>query len=260
MVCRLAVPYVYITCRVGHTMDEKNAGTSNKTTNCDISHRKGRLHASLSLLLVNRQTRAEVKHFAYDNVICEFDASLVQAVRPRELFRIFSTTPHIKTKLWNTKHLVIHYDCLEALWELATSSWRFEINLDILTLLIGLDSIKVVVDDPHTRFCISRNWNLETLQHHVLTVGTKAHASFIDDTLFPCTGGGRSVLERLIEQEVFNQDISVMVEQQISSRKMLLMNVDSEYEMEIEVIWKKQAKGASVWPYRKHEAEDKRGI
>ena len=162
MIYRLAVPYLYITCRVGHTMDEKNAGTSNTTTNCDTSHRKRRLHASLSLLLVNRQTRAEAKLFVYDNIVCEFDATLGKA-GPRALFRRFSATPHIRTKLWNTKHLVIRYDHLEVLWELATSSWRSESDLDILKLLLGLASIKVIVDDGYTRFCISRKWNLETL-------------------------------------------------------------------------------------------------
>ena len=95
------------------------------------------------------------------------------------------------------------------------------------------------------------------LYHAILTVGTKAHASFIGDTLLAWTGGGRNVLESLIEQEVFNQNISIMVEQQISPRKMLLMNIGSDYKMEIGVIWKKQAKGASVWAYREREAEDK---
>ena len=148
---------------------------------------------------------------------------------------------------------------MEALWELANSSRRWGFDLDIQKLLLSLESIKVIVDDHYTRVCISENWNLETLPD-ILTVGTRAHASIIEDTLFPYPRGGRSVLERLIEQEVFHQNLNIMVEQQISPRKMLLMNIDPDYEMEIEVIWKKQAKGASVWSYREHEAEDKPDI
>ena len=208
------------------------------------SSRVNTLEKSLSMLLVNRQVYSEARHYMYEDVECGIVGRSGTWYYPGALFeKLFETSPHVQNKLARMRHLVIGFQDLDAM--LGTRS-MYHRSKDRQILLNGVKSVKVVLDRAHDMARLCQPWGIY-YESKALTIGTRQNAIAVlnKDRVVGLYNG--EVLASLIEQNCFNQKVKILFEVHISPRKALLMKADTNWKVDMEVVWKKNALGSSVW-------------
>lgn len=214
------------------------------------------IKSPLSILLVNHQTRNEARHYMYEDIVCGIVRRLNTSYYYGGLFEaLIDRTRNAETKLTRTRHLVVRMRDMGSMLGTPPGYHSFDMfgtpgdyqSLENRgSLLSGPKSVKIVVDQGHDMDRICQPWGIDH-ESKTLTVGTKQDAVAVlnKDHVVGLYNG--KVLARLIEQGCFDQKVKIMFEVHISPRKALLMKVDKDWKVDMEVVWKKNAVGSSIW-------------
>ena len=244
MVYRFVAQHVRLNCRALSARERVMTNITARARSGEASSRVNTLERSLSILLVNRQTYSEAQYCIFEDVVCSIVGRPEYWYHPGALFeQLFETSQHVQNKLARMRHVVISFQDLDSMLGTPSVDYSFEKRV---SLLRRVKSVKIVVKQAHDIARVCQPWGID-YESKKLKIGTKQDAVAVLNKNHVVGLFNGPALAKLIEQGCFNQKVKVLFEAHISPRKALLMRVNKDWKVDMEVVWKKNAVGSSVW-------------